>query len=181
MWISIDFMNMPDSQPGHDDVTKWKHFPRYWPLVRGIHQSPVNSPHKGQWHGALVFSLVCPWINGWVNNRKAGDLRCHGTDYDVIVVVFYSSIIGDTLLLIYQSPVTTAHLRTMTCYLQMYTCDLWHLSLIESQYWGFGFITLCVHCCVCISDKLQLQPILQTDTTHTVVVTSPGLRQYRSY
>ena len=32
----------------HDDVIKWKHFPRYWPFVRGIHRSPVNSPHKGQ-------------------------------------------------------------------------------------------------------------------------------------
>ena len=31
----------------HDDVIKWKHFPRYWPFVRGIHRSPVNSPHKG--------------------------------------------------------------------------------------------------------------------------------------
>ena len=32
----------------HDDVIKWKHFPRYWPFVRRIHRSPVNSPHKGQ-------------------------------------------------------------------------------------------------------------------------------------
>ena len=32
----------------HDDVIKWKHFPRYWPIVWGIHRSPVNSPHKGQ-------------------------------------------------------------------------------------------------------------------------------------
>ena len=39
----------------HDDVIKWKHFPRYWPFVRGIHQSPVNSPQKGQWRGALMF------------------------------------------------------------------------------------------------------------------------------
>ena len=31
----------------HDDVIKWKHFPRYWPFVRGIHRSPVNSPYKG--------------------------------------------------------------------------------------------------------------------------------------
>ena len=38
-----------------DDVIKWKHFPRYWPFVRGIHRSSVNSPHKGQWHGALIF------------------------------------------------------------------------------------------------------------------------------
>ena len=25
----------------HDDVIKWKYFPRYWPFVRGIHRSPV--------------------------------------------------------------------------------------------------------------------------------------------
>ena len=35
-------------QPAHDDVIKWKHFPRYWPFVQGIHRPPVNSPHKGQ-------------------------------------------------------------------------------------------------------------------------------------
>ena len=39
----------------HDDVIKWKHFPRNWPFVRGLHRSPVNSPHKGQWRGALMF------------------------------------------------------------------------------------------------------------------------------
>ena len=43
----------------HDDVIKWKHFPHHWPFVRGIHQSPVNSPHKGQWRGALMLSLIC--------------------------------------------------------------------------------------------------------------------------
>ena len=41
----------------HDDIIKWKHFPRYWAFVRGIHRSPVNSPHKGQWRGVLMFSL----------------------------------------------------------------------------------------------------------------------------
>ena len=65
------------------DVIKWKHFPRYWPFVRGIHRSPVNSPHKGQWHGALMFSLISAWINGWVNNREAGDLRRHHAYYGV--------------------------------------------------------------------------------------------------
>ena len=39
----------------HDDVIKWKHFPRHWHFVRGIHRSPVNSPKKGQWRGALIF------------------------------------------------------------------------------------------------------------------------------
>ena len=70
----------------HDDVMKWKHFPRYWPFVWGIHRSPVNSPHKGQWRGALMFSLICVGINGWVNNRKAGDLRRYRAHYDVIVM-----------------------------------------------------------------------------------------------
>ena len=42
------------------DVTKWKHFPRNWPFVRGIHRSPVNSPHKGQWREALCFLWSAP-------------------------------------------------------------------------------------------------------------------------
>ena len=61
----------------HEDIIKWKYFLRYRPFVRGIHQSPVNSPHKGQWRGALMFSLVCAWTNDWVNNRDADDLRRH--------------------------------------------------------------------------------------------------------
>ena len=67
----------------HDDVIKWKHFPRYWPFVQGIHRLPVNSPHKGQWCRALMFSLICTWIKGSVNNCEAGDLRCHCAHYDV--------------------------------------------------------------------------------------------------
>ena len=71
----------------HDDVIKWKHFPCYRPFVRGIDRSPVNSPHKGQWRGALMFSLICAWINGWINNREAGDLRRHRIiHYDVTVI-----------------------------------------------------------------------------------------------
>ena len=70
----------------HDDAIKWKHFPRYWPFVRGIHWSSVKSPHKGQWRGALMFSLFCAWINGWVNNRAAGDLRRHCAHCDVVVM-----------------------------------------------------------------------------------------------
>ena len=73
----------------YDDVMKWKHFPRYWPLVRGIHRSPVNSPHKGQWRGALMFSSIYAWINRWVNNREAGDLRHHRAHYNVIVMLAF--------------------------------------------------------------------------------------------
>ena len=74
----------------HDDVTNWKHLPCYWPFVWGIHRSPVNSPHKGQWRGALMFSLIYAWINGCVNNREAGDLRRHRGHYDVTVMSWES-------------------------------------------------------------------------------------------
>ena len=56
------------------------------PFVRGIRRSPVNSPHKSQWRGALMFSLICAWTNSWVNNREAGDLRHHCAHYNVIVM-----------------------------------------------------------------------------------------------
>ena len=84
----------------HDDVLKWKHFPHYWPFARWRYQKETfstllaicagNSPvpgHKGQWRGALMFSLFCVWINGWVNNGEAGDLRRYLAHYDVTVVV----------------------------------------------------------------------------------------------
>ena len=68
----------------------WRHqmetFSALLAVCAGNSPSPVNSPHKGQWRGALMFSLICAWINGWVNNREAGDLRRHRADYDVIVM-----------------------------------------------------------------------------------------------
>ena len=80
----------------HDDVIKWKHFPCYWPFVREIHRFPVNSPHKGQWRGAFMFSLICVWIIGWVNNREAGDLRRYDNHYDVIVMCILSTAFPDS-------------------------------------------------------------------------------------
>ena len=71
----------------HDDVIKWKHFPPYWTFVRGIHQSPVNSPHIGQCCGALVFSFICAlnkrlskhsW--GWWFETPSYSLWCHCND-----------------------------------------------------------------------------------------------------
>ena len=70
----------------HNDVIKWKHFPRHWTFVREIHRSPVNSPYKGQWRGALMFSLICAWTNGSASNRDVGDLRRHRAHYDVNVM-----------------------------------------------------------------------------------------------
>ena len=72
------------------DVTWWRHqmviFSALLALCAGNSPVPVNSPHKGQWRGALVFSLICAWINGWVNNRETGDLRRNRGHYDVSVM-----------------------------------------------------------------------------------------------
>ena len=71
----------------HDDILKWKHFPRYWPFVWGIHQTPVNSLRKGQCREALMFPLICAWINSWINSRKDGDLGRFRAHYDVTVMI----------------------------------------------------------------------------------------------
>ena len=78
----------------HCDVIKWKHFPRYWAICAGNSPVTVNSPHKGQWRGVLMCSLICNWTNGWVNNREAGDLRRHRAHYDVILM---DGLVGNSL------------------------------------------------------------------------------------
>ena len=64
-------------------------FPRHWPFVKGIHWTPLDSPHKIQWCGALMYYLVYAWTNGWAKNRDAGDLRRHHTHYDVTKMTPY--------------------------------------------------------------------------------------------
>ena len=90
-WLAPGEAKSQFNMSSHDDVIKWKHFPRYWPFVRVIHRWPVNSPHKGRWRGALVFSLICASIHGWVNNHKGGDLRRHLAHYDVIIMDYFSA------------------------------------------------------------------------------------------
>ena len=77
----------------HDDVIQWKHFPRHWPFVRGIHRSPVNSPHKGQWYGALMFFYLHPnkrlskqWRGWWFETPSCPFWRhCNATFSDTII------------------------------------------------------------------------------------------------
>ena len=88
--VSIQYLwtyDKPLLETMHDDVVNWKHFPRYWPFVRRIHRPPVNSPHKGQSRGALMFTLICAWMNDWVYTRQAGDLRRHRAHHDVTVMM----------------------------------------------------------------------------------------------
>ena len=51
--------------------------------------------------GALMFSLICVWINGWVNNREAGDLRRYRAHYDVIVMSSWKPVTTRCLINLY--------------------------------------------------------------------------------
>ena len=65
-------------------IFSWYHqmktFSTLLAVCAGIHRSPVNSLHKGQWCRAVMFS-------NWLNNREAGDLRCHCAHYDITVML----------------------------------------------------------------------------------------------
>ena len=109
LYVCYLWIHMMTSLNGN---TWWRHhmetFPRYRPFLRGIHRSPVNSPHKGQLRGALIFSLICAWINYWVNNPEAGDLRRNCAHYDVTVMIFRVTgpLCGESVEFPSQRPVT---------------------------------------------------------------------------
>ena len=82
-----------DPSWSHCSILTWWHhrmetFFTLLVLCRGIHRSSVNSLYKGQWHWALMFSLICAWTKCWVNNRDTGDMRCHHAHYAVTVMSF---------------------------------------------------------------------------------------------
>ena len=69
----------------HADIIKWKHIPRYWSFVRGIHRHRWISAQRPVTRSFDIF-LIFTWFNGWVNNREDGDLRRHSAHYDVILM-----------------------------------------------------------------------------------------------
>ena len=122
-FIIVKASHLPFPRVLHDDVIKWKHFSCYWPFVRWIHRSPVNSPHKSQWRGALMFSLTCAWINGWVNNREAGGLRRYRT-------------------LLWRHCNET-HLFLYTIHIKNWLCILWFLFWLVLATRGVTFGSIC--------------------------------------
>ena len=78
------------SAVGYGRSSWWRHqmetFSALLATCAGNSAVPGESPHKGQWRGAMMFSFICVWINGWVNNSEAGDLRRYRAHCDVIVM-----------------------------------------------------------------------------------------------
>ena len=70
-------------------------------LANSMDTSPVKSLHKGQQRRALMCSLICAWIKGWVNNREAVNLRRHSAYYDAIVMIDVNSVHGFYRVFIY--------------------------------------------------------------------------------
>ena len=84
LWISnkISLRDVPCGL-----IPWWRHQMETFSVLLALcaWNSPVNSPHKGQSRGVL--------INGWVNNREAGDLRRQRANYDVVVVHNNSALV----------------------------------------------------------------------------------------
>ena len=120
----------------HDDVIKWKHFPRNWPFVRGIHRSPVNSTHKGQWRGALMFSLIRARIKCWVDTGEAGDLRRYRVHCDVIVMSLTNGkVISD------DSPLPKEHSKSG--YLRIICCEKQYSTHSDVKTLSKSFTLIC--------------------------------------
>ena len=91
---SLFMINCPSVHHRLAFCEKWP----WWRYQMGIFSALLavcagNSPVTGEFPSqkasdAEVWCFLCsvPWINSWVNNREAGDLRRHRAHYDVIVI-----------------------------------------------------------------------------------------------
>ena len=119
--------------------------------MKGIQRWPVDSPHKGQWRGALMLSLSYTLTNGWANNRHAGDLIRHRAYYCVIVMIH--KIISRMWRVTQDNPLGENFVRN-----QM-RCVIFHIN------------QLCDRCCRCCNHVLitQIRLInLVPDTIHSI-------------
>ena len=132
--------------PSTEPVKMSKYFVRTWwrhqmesfsplliPFLRGIHRRPVDCPHKGQWRGALIFSLICAWTNGWANTRDAGDLRRHCAHYDVTVIFW----MVDTVKKRFQYDMTVLHCDYVDGEFQQGSLCETIMSQLVRIYYGF--------------------------------------------
>ena len=153
----------------NDDVIKWKHFPRYWPFVRGIRWIPRTKARDPE----LWFSLICAWINGWVNNGEAGDLRCHRAHYDVTVMQEFGQVMDTSYvrsLITIPSKCTTTLICSTdndTALTESYISR--YLFYLQGHVWRGGCLSFGrpAKRCRCKSGKTYIS---QVDNSHVVYI-----------
>ena len=118
----------------HDDVIKWKHFQRYWPFVRGIQQSPVTSPHKGQW-GWWFETLSRPL---WRHSNGKNALLFYSWYCD-FAVISSSRYIATFKPFAFSAMVTPRRLKALLVFLLAYPFLLALVTTAVSHRWDPRF------------------------------------------
>ena len=130
-------------------ITWWRHQMEIFSALLAIcaGNSPVTGEfpaHKGKWRRALMFSLICAWINGWVNTREAGDLRRHRTHCDVTVMMSDTCVI---LVIMFDFHLTKLQLSrkcSLCCnrkFETFYLCFEIYSNSISEQIYNFMIIS----------------------------------------
>ena len=96
-----------------------------------------------------MFSLICAWINAWVNNRDAGDLTRNRAHYDVTVMI---TCIYEFILMCWRnSEMTVVHIKfelSIIQYLPYARASKWYnpsSSKIQYNAWYILFLYNAAH------------------------------------
>ena len=143
----------------HDDVIKWKQFPRNRPFVRGIHRSPVNSRTKAVTRSFDVF-IDLRRNNDWVNTRETGDLRRYRAHYDVIVMYRHHRFMDNHC---FCRPMTTVPVLYRVQ--KRYTYTLCFNLTKPNLTWPLPYLTNEVNPCSLIRKCRHCDEIIITDCT----------------
>ena len=114
-----------------------------------VHRSPVNSPHKGQWRGALMFSLICAWTCSLANNQDAGNWRRRRAHWDVTVMIQYGKIVPNTqtkLQYIWHSRMSGRNtLSNFEWSESLSSCSAWPFGHKWFRFWLVAFLAHPLH------------------------------------
>ena len=89
-WLAFFYQILLSHATRSRNMIWWRHqmeiFSALLAICEGNPSASGGFPSQSQWRGALMFSLICTWTNGWANNRVTGDLRRHRAHYDVHIM-----------------------------------------------------------------------------------------------
>ena len=105
--------------------------------MRGIHPWSVKSPHKGQWRGDLMCSLITAWTNGWLSiqsrHRWFQTPLCSLWRHCIAIEMIHTCIItlrSDEMAVILQ--------MTFSNTLERMTYSNVHGNIVSVYLWGYN-------------------------------------------